>query len=111
MKKNRKCVQTIFFNVRGYFEILVFEVTRVNCIAFAVPGKVTDLNIEAKNLSLVVTWKRPEEPNGNIIQYQIDWSSVNINCTDCLNTSDSQTCPPVSENKTNIIRSLDKLEI
>ena len=29
-KENRKCVQSIFFDTRGYFEISVFEITRVN---------------------------------------------------------------------------------
>ena len=30
MKKNRKCVQTLFFDERGYFEISVFEILRVS---------------------------------------------------------------------------------
>ena len=32
MKKNGKCVQVIFFGIRGYFEISVFEMKSVHCI-------------------------------------------------------------------------------
>ena len=32
VKKNRMCVQTIFFDIRDYFEISVFEKKRVNYI-------------------------------------------------------------------------------
>ena len=30
MKKNRKYVQNMFFDIRGYFEISVLDITRVN---------------------------------------------------------------------------------
>ena len=30
MNRNRKCVQTIFVDVRGYYEIAVFEILRVD---------------------------------------------------------------------------------
>ena len=36
VKKNRKCVWTIFFDIREYFEISVFEITRVNCTCITV---------------------------------------------------------------------------
>ena len=43
MKKNKKCVQTIFFDtrmlffdIRGYFEVPMFEISRANCITFLV---------------------------------------------------------------------------
>ena len=31
MNRNRKCVQTIFVDVRGYYEIAVFEILTVDC--------------------------------------------------------------------------------
>ena len=32
VQKNKKCVQTIFLDITGYFGILVFEISRVDCI-------------------------------------------------------------------------------
>ena len=31
MKKNRKCIQTALFDIRGYFEVSVLKITRANC--------------------------------------------------------------------------------
>ena len=30
--ENMKCIQTIFFDICGYFELTVFEIPKVNCI-------------------------------------------------------------------------------
>ena len=32
LDQNRTCVRTIFSDVRGYFEISLFEISRVDCI-------------------------------------------------------------------------------
>ena len=34
--KSKKCVQTIFFNIRGYIEMPVFEMTRAKSVYFQV---------------------------------------------------------------------------
>ena len=31
MKKSRKCVQTVFFDIKGYFGISVVEISRMDC--------------------------------------------------------------------------------
>ena len=31
-RKNRKCVNIIFFDIKGYFEISVFEITSQLCV-------------------------------------------------------------------------------
>ena len=36
VKKNKKCVQNIFFVIKGYFEKTVFEITRINCTIYMV---------------------------------------------------------------------------
>ena len=38
LKKHRKYVQTIFFEIKGYFEISVFEITRISCISVIIQG-------------------------------------------------------------------------
>ena len=32
LKDKKKCAQTTFFDIRGNFEIKVFEITRISCI-------------------------------------------------------------------------------
>ena len=32
LKDKKKCAQTMFFDIRGNFEIIVFGITRISCI-------------------------------------------------------------------------------
>ena len=53
------------------------------CVA---PEAVVNLTVVPSNLTFTVTWQRPETPNGDIIQYKIEWRSDALTCSDFLPT-------------------------
>ena len=40
---------------------------------FVVPGVVSDLTVQPKFTSIVLTWSAPQEPNGVIISYEVTY--------------------------------------
>ena len=61
MKKNRKCVNAIFFDIRGYFEISVFEIISIfyGCMVW-IEKSVTRVTDRHHSASLVMTNSDPE---------------------------------------------------
>ena len=49
----------------------------MKCVFLAAPGPPTLEELQTDNLSINVTWREPEEKNGDIINYQVEWTDWN----------------------------------
>ena len=54
---------------------------------FVVPGVVSNIAAEARSTSIALTWNRPQEPNGDIIAYEVTYR-VNNNSATTINATD-----------------------
>ena len=78
----KKILEKLFKNC-VYLDLLLSLSFSFYCI---VPEAVVNLTVVPSNLTFNVTWQRPETPNGDIIQYNIEWISDVLTCSDFLLT-------------------------
>ena len=79
--------------------ICCFPVDMIIVILFVLwfstgPYGVEQLSAVSDNETVHLSWQRPDQPNGDILKYQINWHSKNsIKCTGYLETVSSTTEP------------------